>query len=238
MLVIGHRGAAGIAPENTLKSLRAGAKADADMLEFDVRLTHDGVPILLHDANLLRTHGVRGSVHHLTFDELQKLVPRGQKLTTLEQVLDEFYGKILLNIELKSKGAGEVVARLLKSRYCSRKADWENILISSFKVTELRAVRKVSKFANIALLHDQNPFLFIAYERYLRFTAVGFHRLYINRLSLTIAKKLGLFTYAYTVNRPHTALLLDRQGIDGIVTNYPHKILSEITHHSEKPTAS
>lgn len=232
MLVIGHRGAAGLAPENSLESLRAGVEAGADILEFDVRLTSDGVPVLIHDSSLHRTHHSRVGVHTLTLAELQAQTAE-QPIPTLEQVLDEFFGTLLLNIELKSKGSGLAVTKLLARKYCKRKADWENVLISSFKMIELRAVRKTSKYANIALLHDQNPFLFIAYERYLRFTAVGFHRLYINKISLMVAKKLGLFTYAYTVNRPHTALLLDRQGIDGVVTNYPDKILSEIEQHSD-----
>ena len=59
--------------------------------------------------------------------------------------------------------------------------------------------------------------------------AVGFHRLYTNPLATETAKKLGLFTYAYTVNRPHGAALLHRQGIDAVVTDYPNKILEEIT---------
>ena len=53
-------------------------------------------------------------------------------------------------------------------------------------------------------------------------------------ISEGIAKKAGLFTYAYTVNRPHTALILDRDGIDGIVTNYPETILSEVEKHTER----
>ena len=56
MLVIGHRGAAGLAPENTIEALRAGVKAGADMLEFDIRLTKDNITVLVHDFLTLRTH--------------------------------------------------------------------------------------------------------------------------------------------------------------------------------------
>lgn len=227
MLVIGHRGAAGLARENSLEALRAGADAGADILEFDVRLTKDKIPVVVHDFHTLRTHKDPKIISRLTLEELVK---RTEKLpiTPLANVLDEFFGIVLLNIELKGRGSGKVVAELLKNKYATSQKLWDNVLISSFWGGELQAVRNVSEYANLALLHSENPFLFIAYQRRLRLTAVGFHRLYINRFAIEIAKKTKLFTYAYTVNRPHTAFMLAQQGIDGVVTDRPNEILKEI----------
>jgi glycerophosphoryl diester phosphodiesterase len=222
MLIIGHRGAGGIAPENTMASFRAGLESGADMLEFDVRLTKDRVPVVIHDSRLIRTHRLRESIAGVTLKELAALTP-DQPIPTLEKVLDTYFGVILLNIELKSRGSGQVVVSLLQDRYIRKSKDWDNIIISSFKGSELVAIRRRSSKVNIALLHDQNPFLFIAYHRYIQFTAVGFHRLYLNRFALEIARKSGLFIYAYTVDRPAALPLLERQNIDGIVTNYPDK---------------
>lgn len=227
MLIIGHRGAAGLAPENTIEALQAGIDAGADILEFDVRLTSDGIPVVIHDASATRTHKKRISISRITFDELQEKTSQ-QPIPALSQVLDKFFGKILLNIELKGKGSGKVVAELIAKHYIKKASDWDNVIFSSFRGREIGTVRKISDKANLALLHDQNPFLFIAYERKLHLTAVGFHRLYVNRFALEIAKKLGLFVYVYTVDRPHGALLLQRQGIDGVVTNHPDHILQEI----------
>jgi len=227
MLVIGHRGAAGLAPENTLEALRAGFEAGADILEFDIRLTKDKVPVLVHDFHTLRTHHDTSIISRLTLEELQKRTEK-QPIIPLSDVLDEFFGKILLNIELKGRGSGQAVAELLQKKYIKRKNDWDNILFSSFKGTELVAIRKASDKANLALLHSENPFMFIAYNRRLNLTAVGFHRLYINPFALEIAKRAGLFTYAYTVNRAQSALLLAQQGIDGVVTNFPNTILDKI----------
>ena len=228
MLVIGHRGAAGLAPENTLEALQTGMEAGADMLEFDVRLTQDKVLVLAHDFHTLRSHKTPALVGHLTLEELREKSV-SHPIATLEEVLDQFFGKILLNIELKGWGSGEAAIKLLETKYVRRKKDWDNVLLSSFKAKELMAVRKQSRQANLALLHDQNPFLFIAYERKLQLTAVGFHRLYISKLAIEVAKKAKLFTYVYTVDRPYAALLLQRQGIDGIVTNYPDRILKKIS---------
>jgi len=227
MLIIGHRGAAGLAPENTLEAFRAGIENDVDILELDVRLTADKVPVVIHDPDTLRTHKKHLTISHATLAEL-KAKTLENPVPTLEEVLDEFFGDILLNIELKSKQSGHVVASLIKKKYIKKPSDWDFIIFSSFKTKELSAIRDVSKAANLALLHLANPFVFIAFQRKLRFTAVGFHRLYVNWLALEVARQLRLFTYVYTIDRPHGALLMQRRGIDGVVTNRPDIILNEI----------
>lgn len=231
MLVIGHRGAAGLAPENSMEAMWTGLKAGADMLEFDVRLTKDHIPVLTHDFHTLRTHRDTSIIAHHTLAELQERTKK-QPIVPLVDVLDEFFGVILLNIELKGRGTGKVVAEIVK-KYAKKPSDWDNVLFSSFRGAELSAVRTASNKANLALLHSENPFIFIAYHRRLRLAAVGFHRLYLNRFALEIARRAGLFVYAYTVNRPHTALMLAQQGIDGIVTDRPGSILTEINKHAD-----
>src|SRR6266568_4653225 len=110
MLIIGHRGAAGLAPENTIDAMRAGVAAGADMLEFDVRLTKDGIPVIIHDASTRRTHSVSLTVARTDLFDLQVLTS-SLPVPTLHDILDEFFGKVRLNIELKSKGSGIVAAQ-------------------------------------------------------------------------------------------------------------------------------
>lgn len=229
MLVIGHRGAAGLAPENTLEALRAGMDAGADMLEFDVRLTKDKIPVLVHDFHTYRTHHNASIISRHTFADLQSRTET--QLLKLSDVLDEFFGIILLNIELKGRGTGKVVVNMIKNKYIKKPSDWDNVLFSSFKGGELANVRRISRQANLAMLHSENPFIFIAYQRRLQLAAVGFHRLYLNPFALEIAKRAGLFTYAYTINRPGGALVLAREGIDGAVTDRPDIILKDFGKH-------
>lgn len=226
MLIIGHRGAAGLARENSMEALQAGLNADADMLEFDVRLTRDKIPVLIHDFHTVRTHHDASIISQLTLAELIERT-KSSPIVLLSDVLDRFFGKIILNIELKGRGTAETVIALVKT-HVKKASDWEKVMFSSFKGSQLSAVRKVSKRASLSLLHNQNPFIFIAYHRRLHLTAVGFHRLYVNPFALEIAKRSGIFTYAYTVNRPHTAAILAKQGIDGIVTDRPDTILQEV----------
>lgn len=214
MLVIGHRGAAGIAPENTLDALKAGRDAGADILEFDVRLTSDNVPVLSHDARL---HGIR--VSRTTLSDLKK---HGD-VTTLQEVLETFWGKVLLNVELKPLSDVTVVYDLVK-KYIKSNDDWANIVVSSFHVRLLHALRRQSPHIRLALLHSINPFSFVTFGRQLQLSAVGWHRLHVNTLAVEIAKRAGLFTYVYTVNRPQAAARLEQRGIDGIVTDYPNQL--------------
>lgn len=231
MLVIGHRGAAGLAPENTIKAVTAGIASGADMIEIDIRLTKDRKIVVIHDTRLLRTHGHRESVANITYEQLARLTSN-KPVPLLSEVLDQFFGVTLLNIEIKSRGAGIKLVRLLKENYIKKSNDWDNIIISSFMGYELVRVRRVAKRANLALLHSRNPFIFIAYHRFIKFTAVGFHRLYLNKLALEIAHKAGLFTYVYTVDRPGSISHLAKQGVDGVVTNYPDKFNEMLTREN------
>lgn len=215
MLIIGHRGAAGLAPENTIESLQAGLDAGADILEFDVRLTSDKVPILAHDAHL---YGFR--INATTYNTLKTAGP----VTTLVSVLDEFFGQVLLNLEYKPLGGVDIVYKLIAKKYIQQPEDWQNILFSSFHVRPLLRLRKLSEHTNLALLHSVNPFSFVTYQRKLQLAAVGWHRLHINRLAIEIAQKSDIFSYVYTVNRPKAAAILERRGIDGVVTDYPNKL--------------
>ena len=227
MLVIGHRGAKGNGLTNTLAAMRYALEQGADGLEFDVRLTKDGIPVVIHDDTLLLTRGINRSVRTLTLQELNNL-SSDKPVPTLNQVLDEFWGNTYLNIELKSKDSGHAVISLLASRYIIHEDDWQNCLISSFKTRELSEARRLAPLARLALLHGQNPFVFLLYQRHLRFAGIGFHRLYTSLLSLAIARRLGIFTYAYTVNRPGGAQLLAEKQLDAVVTDYPRRIIDAL----------
>jgi len=221
MIIIGHRGAAGLAPENTLDALQSAVEVGADALEFDVQATRDKKLLVIHDSTLLRTHRKAHIVRWSSHESIKDATAKGHKIATLEEVLDRFFGKILLNLEIKSRGTGRLIIKLLQEKYIKHSEDWQNILLSSFRPAELKVVRKLAPEAELALLHARNPFTFMLYNRQLDLTAVGFNRLYVNSLALEVAKQLGLFTYTYTVNRPAAARKLHERGVDGIVTDNP-----------------
>lgn len=222
MLIMGHRGAAGIKPEGTVASLRAAMDIGVDIIEIDIRLTKDRIPVLWHDPRMKQRWLPRSErLSSLTLTELRKRTAGTDRpITTLETALKECFGKVLLNLELKQAHSFEHSWPVLR-KYINKKNDWQYFIFSSFSPAELRRVRKASPHAQLSLLHRANSFLFLRHMRGLKLSAVGFHRLHVNRLSLGVAKKLGLFTYAYTVNRPAGARQLASRGIDAVCTDRP-----------------
>lgn len=225
MLVIGHRGAKGKGTRNTIEAMHHALAQGADGLEFDVRLTRDEVPVIIHDNRLLFTRGINRTVDTLTYSELRAITQKNP-VPTLADVLDEFWGKTFLNIELKAAGSAAIVISLLASRYILHVDDWEKCVIASFKVKELKTARSFAPQARLALLHGNNPYRFILYQRTLKFAALGFHRHYTSLISQGIAQRLGIFTYAYTVNRPKGARLLRERKIDAVISDYPRRIIT------------
>lgn len=228
MIIIGRRGASGLAPENTIEACQAGLAAGADIIHLDVRLTKDKVPILLHDASLKRTHGIDKSISSLTLEALSELTV-DQPIPTLDQVLSKYLGRILLCVEIRGRGNTKPVIDCIVKHTGNSTKKWDSLLISSFMASELLIARRLAPKANLSLLHDNNPFAYIAYQRSLDLTAVGFHRLHTNRLAHQIAKKAGIFTYTYTINRPQAAFLMAKNGYDGIMTSYPDRIASQLS---------
>jgi len=141
--VTGHRGAAGLEPENTLRSIRKAIALGVDRVEIDVRVTRDGRLVVIHDETVDRTTNGHGYVKDFMFDDLRKLdAGKGERIPTLEEVLKLTKGKVTLQIELKAPEATEPTIRLVERERAERE-----VIITSFMHELLRKV------------HDLNPAL-------------------------------------------------------------------------------
>ena len=137
----------------------------ADMIELDVRLTKDSQAVVIHDNRLIRTHKITATISSKTLAEIEQLTKHHAPVPSLASVLDKHFGNVLINIELKSRGSAHEVYALLSRHYIKTNADWDAVLVSSRRGAELSAFRALTPHANLALLHDENPFLFIAYQK-------------------------------------------------------------------------
>lgn len=198
------------------------------MVKLNIRLTKDDTPVVVDSFRTSRIKQKRPAISRLTFSQLKQYTESSPS-TTLSEVLDLYFGKILLYIEVKTKRTAKAALDIIATKYIKNSSDWDNILISSHHTSTLRAIRKLAPSANLSLVHRQNPFVFVAHTRTLGLSAVGFHRLNVNPLALEIAKKAKLLTYAYTVDRPHAARLLERRGLDAIITNHPSKAAEKLS---------
>lgn len=241
-LVIGHRGNAAHAPENTLESFDQAVALGVDALELDVRLTLDGVPVVAHDPTLTRTAGRADAVAALTAAELESIdvgatfsrdrvtFPyRGRGLTVprLDAVLAR-YPSIPLLIEVKVPGARDVVERSLERAGATARAvvaSMSHLAIAPFRGRALLTgasgkdvVRLIWLMARFGV-PDRLPYAALCIPRWY----------YGIRLPVTAiaraARRGGAVTHVWTIDDPAVAKGLWAAGIQGIVTNDPAVML-------------
>ncbi|MCP3682716.1 MAG: glycerophosphodiester phosphodiesterase [bacterium] len=115
MITVGHRGAAGLEPENTLLGFRKAIEIGVDFIELDVHLSKDGEIIVMHDNTVDRTTDGTGKVGEMTLEELKKLdAGKGEKIPTLQEAIDVAKDKVGIIIELKGENTEEPVFNAIK----------------------------------------------------------------------------------------------------------------------------
>ncbi|HSE61227.1 MAG TPA: glycerophosphodiester phosphodiesterase [Candidatus Saccharimonadales bacterium] len=223
MQIIGHRGAAGLAPENTRASFKAAINAGVDWIEFDVRKTKDDRVVLSHDAHTVRT-GKR--LHIISRTEYAKLknvkLKGGNTIPTIAEALNSIDGQAKVNIEIKTAGCAEAVVQNIE-RMVKKGLTYEHFMVSSFSVARLREVHRLNSRIPLALLHYLRPYKFLKL-RGLRVQAVGFYHKRLPTRAIHQAELRELIVYAYTVNKPRIAKKLIERGVKAIVTNHPEKL--------------
>jgi glycerophosphoryl diester phosphodiesterase len=220
--VIGHRGAMAYAPENTLASFREARKRGAAWVEIDVKLSADGVPIVMHDASLKRTMGVDRLVAETPRAELPADVP------TFEQAIACFLELGLgCNVEIKPcEGREAATARVAVEtlRRCWPAA-LPAPLLSSFKDLSLTAAQKAApEFARALLVSE------LGEDWLARAEAVGAAGMNVGSRKLTAAgavavKHAGYALSVWTVNDPDEARAIVGMGADCIISDAPDVIL-------------
>jgi glycerophosphoryl diester phosphodiesterase len=217
LMIIGHRGAAGLVAENTLPSFQRAISLGVDAIELDVHY-QDGRLWVIHDAKLERTTNGHGPLAAQTTAQLRSLdAGNGARIPFLEEVMDLIPTAMLLNIELKGPRTAAPVARMLLTSRHSR------LLVSSFNHAELRAFADLSPDTPVAPLFDRwrgDPVK----------TGREFASDYIN-LSARITTRercaeinaAGMQVLTYTVNDVLLAEKLASFGVAGIFTDFPDR---------------
>ena len=237
ILVAAHRGASGQAPENTMAAFHAAVAAHADLIELDVRFTHDMVPVVIHDRTLARTAGRRGAVRDHSLAELRSydagrwFHPRfaGEQIPPLSTVLCELPVSMGINIEVKPDGDRRplsVLADRLRDElqsHCGRR----DVLVSSFDHHFLRAFRRSTPSVPVGvLLHPLRDLVrrSVSIARRLDASYIFCSRSRIRRAMVDAAHAEGVGVGVYTVNTAQALPRLIRYGVDLIFTNHPAAI--------------
>lgn len=209
-LVIGHRGAAALAPENTLGGIRTAARCRADMVEVDVRLTKDGSLVLMHDETVDRTTSGRGRVENLSIEEIKAFNANGQEVPTLEEALAESRELGLgLVAEMKEEGIEALVAGVLKG---------SDAIVTSFYHSSLREIKEISDLKT-GIIISSLPVKPVELALWADADAIFPKR--TNPRLFKDAHRHGIKVYPWTINTAEEAGWLLRLGADGLVADDP-----------------
>lgn len=224
MLVFAHRGASGYEPENTLASFKKALELGADGVELDVRLTKDGRVVVMHDPWVIRTTKRFGSIAGKSLNELKKLnAGNGEKIPTLQEVLDLINGKVQMNIELKGKGIALPVADIIKEYAAKGKWKYSDFFVSAFHHKELLEFKKLLPQVKIGALIIGINIQFDKYQKELHAYSVNMWSPFARKSVVEKAHKKGLKVFVYTVNSKREISRMKKIGVDCILTNYPDK---------------
>jgi glycerophosphoryl diester phosphodiesterase len=227
---IAHRGAGKLAPENTLAAFRLGASFGYRMFEFDVKLTADGKPVLMHDATLDRTTSGTGRLDSLTLGEVAQLdaggwhspAYAGEPVPTLAAIARYTCANgYHINIEIKPMPGREVLtgaAVALDALTLWRDAEVPPLL-SSFSEEALAAARRVAPDLPRALLVDKLPADWLGRLHDLGCIALDANHRVLNEAIINDAHAAGFRVLSYTVNDPDRAAQLLAWGLDGMITD-------------------
>lgn len=238
MEVIGHRGASGLAPENTLAAFRLASDLGAQSVETDLQLTRDGRLVLMHDDKLRRTTNGRGVVTAKTFDELRRLdagswfpkrvvgkrrVPRrfaGKIIPSLEELFDLAHERhIGLYLEIKAPCAPGTEKAVVAAIHAAGALARSTVIC--FDLNVLRSVRNLDPDVALGYLFDKRrP------DAVSRAVGAGAGTILprANRVTAKLmaeAKRHNLKVITWTVNAPKQMKQLMALGVDGIMSDFP-----------------
>lgn len=236
VMVIAHRGFSGAAPENTLTAFQKAVEAGSDMIELDVQFSKDRKLVVLHDDTLERTTNGRGRAVDFTLEELKNLDAgswfgaqfSGEKIPTLKEVLELAQGRVLINIEIKHPEHGqysiaELAERALKEVKNARMID--RVIFSSFNPAALEWIKKREPRAWVALLYHRDwnsvPDAMGGKE----YGVLNLRHTYLTKAKIRKIHQEGKKINVYTVNSPEGLEQFVRWKVDGIITNYPDRLI-------------
>lgn len=225
---IGHRGACGTMPENTLASFRKALELGVDGIEFDVQMSGDGEPVVIHDDTLERTTNGHGSVSDYTLAQLQRLdAGRGQvtgeTIPALHEVMELVDRRCRLFIELKSELVTPVVCDMI-AYYIGRGWSYDQLLVCSFDHLQLVSVNVMNPDIKTCALMCGIPVSLAACASDAGAYAINPDVHHLSRRLVEDAHARNLKVVTYTANDPKHIAYARELGVDGIISDFPDRI--------------
>jgi len=223
-VIIAHRGASSIAPENTLKAFKKAIELEADYIELDLHETKDGALVITHDEDLHRITGTTGLIKNFTLEQLKSLnFGEGEKIPTIQEVINLIKGKISLNCEIKVKNISEKVIKVFKKYQFI-----DSVIISSFLHDELLKFQKNEpnlKLASLEPVQYEKSYTWELKKKMIQFCvdnnlfAINPFYPIVDQQFVDLAHNHNVKVFPWTVDLKPLIKKLLRFSVDGIITN-------------------
>lgn len=225
IIIVGHRGACGYAPENTLSSFAKAIECKADVIELDVRKCASGELVVFHDAKVERITDGSGFVATKTIQQLKQLtVLDVERISTLSEVLDFVDHRVKVYIELKDLSIVEDVLKLIDYYVHYKQWNYSDFLIASFDHTQLQHIKADNKAITVVALMYGIPVGLGSCASEISADIVCLDSEFITPQFVDDIHDRGMRVYVYTVNNKEELNRLSSYTIDGIVTDFPDRI--------------
>lgn len=225
MLKIGHRGAKGYEPENTLIAFEKAINLGVDGIELDVHLSADNELIVIHDETVDRTTNGKGEVNQLSLKELKALkIELTQEIPTLNEVLDLVNKRCFINIELKGIGTAQPVIQLISHYISKENWDYNNFIISSFDWKMLEETHSLDSKIKIGVLTEESIDKALAFAK--KINAFAIHPDYelLSKENVILMQQNGFEVYPWTVNSENSIQKIKSFNVNGIISDFPDRI--------------
>lgn len=242
MLVIAHRGASAVEPENTLRAFERSIQMGAQMIELDLHLTRDNQVVVIHDDQLGHTTNLRGRVSRLSLDEVKKAdAGKGERIPTLQETLALTRGRVQLYLEIKAPQAAEETLRIVRAFNCQ-----DEVMLASFDLKLMQRLGEQVADMEIGLIlgtptlnprvrwREAFPWFALRHFNYQTLC------MQVKMCSAVLArniKRQGKKLYVWTANSEADYARMIARDIDGIVTDTPDRLiayLEKVTRASVK----
>lgn len=235
MLIIAHRGARTLAPENTLAAMQAAINGGAKAIEFDIH-SHGDECLVIHDRWLDRTTNGKGLLQAYSLEEIQRLdAGNGESVPTLWQLLTLVNGQCALNIELKCVTRLTPLIKQLELACKKLNFSTDQFLISSFNHHLLKQLKTLAPELKLGALTASRPVDECAFAENLGAWSVNLDIDTVCPELVTDAHQRGLKCYVYTVNQPDDWRWLNHMGVDGIFCDIPEAAVGSFPQTAVRP---
>ena len=220
VVVTGHRGCGtnglGIGePENTLRSIRRAIDLGADQIEIDTHLTSDRQVVVIHDETVDRTTNGTGEVRDYALAELRALdAGFGERVPTLEEVIDTVRGKAILQVELKGKDVEDSVVQILKESGMV-----EEVVLTSFRHSAVKRAKDLESRLRTGVLFVCSPINPTSLAHEAKANNLHPNVEYVDAALVHSAHREGLGVYVWNADTEEKAKEMLKLGVDGIGTN-------------------